>query len=338
MGIYGSGGGGLSATLGRGSSPAGTSCSIQTGTFCNAGGTSVCSNNDFDEDACGGGGAGGVGTCAAGSTGCSTTSGGGVGGAGRTWAWTGASVLYAGGGGGAGNRNKMPAGGLGGSGVGGSGGTYNTAPNGLDGAYATGSGGGGGSYYSNNVLGNAGNGASGVVLLHCYTGQPPPAPLPTPRPTPLPTATAVAVAALSFTVAASAPNFGGYPFSNIQAQDAQCWLGPDEVNTYPGGGNPAFFFVLDMASVRVVTSIIVQQCAAWCNMYAVYQLQISTSNDATTYGSPVTVTAAMCTNSVYPQPLQTLSVGLTGRYIKVLVKTYNPSRSMGADFIGLLGY
>lgn len=158
-------------------------------------------------------------------------------------------------------------------------------------------------------------------------------------PTPQPTV-AVPVA-LPYTITASAPTWGGsYFFSNIQAQDQNCWIGPDGGGGYPNSGNPNFFFVLDTGAVNVITSIVVRQCARWCQSdgYGVGTLQVTASTNGVTYGSAATANVVMCTNSNYPQPLQTLPLtGLTGRYVRVLVQTYN-RQSTGADYIGLIGY
>jgi len=170
--------------------------------------------------------------------------------------------------------------------------------------------------------------------------------IPTLTPTSTPTvAPTFPQGALSYTISAAAPQYGGYAFSSIQTQDGSCWLGPDRLpasfgassSPYSGSGDPTFFFVLDTGGVHVISTIVVQQCSSQCAHYAIGTMLVSASNDGVNYGSAVSVSASLCAGQGSAQPVQMLPVGITGRYIKVLAKSYGDF-STGADYIGLIGY
>ena len=119
----------------------------------------------FDFGAGGGGGAGGAGGNAPVNSDTANYGKGGTGGQALASSITGVGLYYGAGGGGGGDVF----GGVGGSGVGGNGGFTGTY-GGSSGASNTGSGGGGG-FYKNNIPGNGGSGADGLVVVRYSIGN-----------------------------------------------------------------------------------------------------------------------------------------------------------------------
>ena len=164
----------------------------------------------------------------------------------------------------------------------------------------------------------------------------PPSLSPTLVPSSSPTLAPTSAPVIPYTIVTSAPSYpgGSYPFSSIATQGGGCWLGPDRQDSdNANGGDPSFFFVLNLGQRYTVESLKFLVCPSWCGEYNTNEFQVSMSDDGVTYTTPITVTTAVgC-----PGTLQTLPVGLTGRYLKALSSKY-AAHSTGADYIAPFGY
>jgi len=85
-----------------------------------------------------------------------------------------------------------------------------------------------------------------------------------------------------------------------------------------------------MGTYYYVESLKIVQCGNFLSYYGNRIMDVSVSNDGTTFGNTVTITATGVSS------LQTLSVGLGGRYLKVYCRTW-ASFSIGADYIAPYG-
>jgi hypothetical protein len=113
----------------------------------------------------------------------------------------------------------------------------------------------------------------------------------------------LASSTIPYTITQSAPAYNsGYAFSNIASTNNVCWLGPDrQGGTYAWGGDPSFYFILDLSSQYLVESLKLKQCSSWKNEYAVNEVIVSMSNDGTTYGSSITLSVVMSTDAEQTQ-------------------------------------
>ena len=192
-------------------------------------------------------------------------------------------------------------------------------------------------YYCNHYINHS---AAERVGTYAPTVAPTPA-VPTRAPTSAnptlaPTVYVANSAVIPYTIATNAPahHSGSDPFSNIANKDNSCWLGADRLNGNPlqYQGDPTFYFVLDLGQQYTGESLKFADCSSWCSAYNTKEFQVSMSNDGVTYSSTVTLTTSACSGAI-----QTLPVGLTGRYLKALSSKY-AGHSSGADYIAPYGY
>jgi hypothetical protein len=96
---------------------------------------------------------------------------------------------------------------------------------------------------------------------------------------------------------------------------------PGNVNK-DGGGDPSFYFVLDLGAKRTVSKLVIRNAVRSGVDYTTKDFSISMSIDSSTnnFGPQVTGTLA-----VQDYSLQEVPVGLTGRYLKFKVLTYGPN-------------
>jgi len=110
------------------------------------------------------------------------------------------------------------------------------------------------------------------------------------------------------------------------------WYAPDRQGSqYAGGGDPSFYFVLDLGTSRTVAKLVIRN--TWeSGYYFTKFFSISMSIDSSTdnFGPQVTGTLAGQDTS-----LQEVPVGLTGRYLKFQVLTYGPY-SAGLKYVAVL--
>ena len=156
-----------------------------------------------------------------------------------------------------------------------------------------------------------------------------------PTTTPTTTPTTATPAVIPYTIVRGSPEYSvTYAFSNIAAKDNICWAAPDRYTTYKFGGDPTFYFVLDLGQQYTVESLKFADCLTYCSTYTTFEFKVSMSNDGVTYTpTPVTLTTAPCSSG----QLQTLTVGLSGRYLMALSSKYQKN-SAGADYIAPFGY
>ena len=110
------------------------------------------------------------------------------------------------------------------------------------------------------------------------------------------------------------------------------WYAPDRQGSqYAGGGDPSFYFVLDLGTSRTVAKLVIRN--TWqSGDYTTKFFSISMSIDSSTdnFGPQVTGTLAGQDTS-----LQEVPVGLTGRYLKFQVLTYG-HHSAGLKYVAVL--
>ena len=112
------------------------------------------------------------------------------------------------------------------------------------------------------------------------------------------------------------------------------WYAPDRQGSqYAGGGDPSFYFVLDLGASRTVEKLVIRNSnLGGGGHYTTKTFSISMSIDSSTdnFGPQVTGTLAGQDTS-----LQEVPVGLTGRYLKFQVLTYGPY-SAGLEYVAVL--
>jgi hypothetical protein len=99
------------------------------------------------------------------------------------------------------------------------------------------------------------------------------------------------------------------------------WVAPDRLaSQYSGGGDPSFYFVLDLGANRTVPKLVIRN-AVRSGRYTTKDFTISMSIDSSinNFGPQIAGTLA-----VQDYSLQEVPVGLTGRYLKFQVLTYGP--------------
>ena len=121
-------------------------------------------------------------------------------------------------------------------------------------------------------------------------------------------------------------------FSGVLVEGGEDWYAPDRQGSqYAGGGDPSFYFVLDLGTSRTVAKLVIRN--TWqSGDYTTKFFSISMSIDSSTdnFGPQVTGTLAGQDTS-----LQEVPVGLTGRYLKFQVLTYGPY-SAGLEYVAVL--
>jgi len=121
-------------------------------------------------------------------------------------------------------------------------------------------------------------------------------------------------------------------FSGVLVEGGEDWYAPDRQGSqYAGGGDPSFYFVLDLGTSRTVAKLVIRN--TWeSGYYFTKFFSISMSIDSSTdnFGPQVTGTLAGQDTS-----LQEVPVGLTGRYLKFQVLTYGPY-SAGLEYVAVL--
>ena len=140
----------------------------------------------------------------------------------------------------------------------------------------------------------------------------------------------------TYQIAHTPPEYSsGYAFAGVM-QDAppSYWLAPDRQNSqYAGGGDPSFYFVLDLGASRTVEKLVIRNSnLGGGGHYTTKTFSISMSIDSSTndFGPQVTGTLAGQESS-----LQDVQVGLTGRYLKFKVLTYG-HYSAGLKYVAVV--
>ena len=112
------------------------------------------------------------------------------------------------------------------------------------------------------------------------------------------------------------------------------WAGPDKQGTeYAGGGDPSFFFVLDLGATITVAKLRIRNClyASVCSYYSVQDFAVSMSESATDgFGAEMTGSLQLQHNTIQDVPIE-----LTGRYLKFVAKTYG-DYSAGLEYLEVL--
>jgi hypothetical protein len=110
-----------------------------------------------------------------------------------------------------------------------------------------------------------------------------------------------------------------YEFAGVMQDEDGDWYAPVRQNSqYEGGGDPSFYFVLDLGASRTVAKLVIRN--HWeAGYWTTKSFSISMSIDSSTndFGPHVTGTLAGQVTA-----LQEVPVGLTGRYLKFQVLTY----------------
>lgn len=105
------------------------------------------------------------------------------------------------------------------------------------------------------------------------------------------------------------------------AQSGAYWNAPDRQGTqFAGGGDPSFYFVLDLGAITTVTKLRIRNCNAkvYCTLYSVLDYSISMSIEATSgFGGEVAGTL-----QAQQDTIQDVPVVLTGRFLKFVCETY----------------
>jgi len=114
-------------------------------------------------------------------------------------------------------------------------------------------------------------------------------------------------------------------------QSGAYWNAPDRQGTlYEGGGDPSFYFVLDLGAIITVAKLRIRNCnaAVSCDLYSVRDYSISVSN-APTSGFGVEVTGTL---QAQQDTIQDVPVLLTGRFLKFVCETYG-SYSAALEYV-----
>lgn len=112
-----------------------------------------------------------------------------------------------------------------------------------------------------------------------------------------------------------------HAFTNLMDDQGLHWIAPDRRGgAYGGGGDPSFYFVLDLRETRTMPNLRVKNCLFESDSqhYWVENYTISMSNDPTANFGPEEVTGTL----KYIYTLQDVVVDLAGRYLKFEVNTH----------------
>ena len=130
---------------------------------------------------------------------------------------------------------------------------------------------------------------------------------------------------LPYQIVHTPPEYGlsRFAFAGVMQDGGEGWVGAiREGSQYSGGGDPSFYFVLDLGANRTVSKLVIRNAVRSGVDYTTKDFSISMSIDSSTnnFGPQVTGTLA-----VQDYSLQEVPVGLTGRYLKFKVLTYGPN-------------
>ncbi|EJK65972.1 hypothetical protein THAOC_13128 [Thalassiosira oceanica] len=124
-----------------------------------------------------------------------------------------------------------------------------------------------------------------------------------------------------YTFARSPPEWGHpYKATNMQVPcEGSGWLGPDRQGSqYAEGGEPEFYFILDLGSSIAIDRLRVRNRNWGPNLYCTkdYEVSVSDSQDSG-YGAPISGT--LINSNAFTQDI---AIGQSGRYIKFQALTY----------------
>ena len=136
----------------------------------------------------------------------------------------------------------------------------------------------------------------------------------------------------SYQIAHTPPEYNsGYAFVEVLVDDDGHWAAPDRQGTqYAGGGDPSFFFVLDLGTNVTVQKLVIRN-HYWSGYYNTQSFSISMSLDSATNGFGQEVTGLL---EEQDSSLQEVPVGLTGRYLKFKCDTYG-TYSAGLKYVAV---
>ena len=137
--------------------------------------------------------------------------------------------------------------------------------------------------------------------------------------------------AVSYSVAHTPPEYSGsWLFTNVQLDNSAAWYGPDRQGSqYADGGDPRFFFVLDLGRTWTVTQLSIRNSAG---AYSVGDFTIAMSADDPTANDGEVATGTLENDA---SSIQRVAVGLSGRYLKFTCNTYG-IYSVGLKYVAVL--